>query len=268
MSEADDFVETIKASVEYGISNKAAIISYGILYIILYIIALALPIFGFIVAVISNSLGAWAFLGLAIVLFLVLILALYLITMGYWIQCFRAMQGGSDKMPGLFDDVSGLVVEGIKGFIVPIVPVALIIIINLIAFGLIIAGFVYQYHIVFLIIGLLFIAFGMVLCLPLAFLSLVQLVVYAGTGSLLKGINPLESVRLIRLNPRGAAITAVQVLIIYVLYYAITYLLSILCVTYVLMPFLMIPAIGAVAYVMARFYRQTSEQGIGKDPAV
>lgn len=252
MSNIDEFVETVVASIKYGFSNMKTIIIYGVLSIL----AIALFFAGFIaVALFHKSIAAWVFLGLASIP----ILLLTLLTMGYWVRCLRSLVGGGDKLPDFFTDFKGLVIDGIKGLIIYLEMVVVSIILYMAVFGLMFVGI--RSQVVFLFISLLLFAFVMVAILVLLFINIIQWTVYAGSGSLLKGLNPFEAIGLILANPMCALVAAAQAFVIYIVFSVAITVLSILIVPLILLPFLTMPVYVAMLYVIAKFYMGATGHG-------
>ena len=111
---------------------------------------------------------------------------------------------------------------------------------------------------IFIGIALFLIAY--ILCFILFFLTMIQWVVYADSGSLSQGLNFLKSIRLIISHPIDALITIILLFVLYVILSMITLLLEIPVCTIIAIPFVTVAGTIAIYYVVVRFYQKAMDR--------
>lgn len=244
--------ELISNSVRYGLSNKRAIIIWGISMLIGMLI--------YFIGIIGSIFLKNEMLMLAIMLLSMLpLVAMSVLLFGYVRRMISGLLEGDDAMPDVMG-FAGMAVDGIKMMIIYVegvvimfilfIPMVLVLMLPNESASMV--GFCLLYPLI------------MVLCMVVLIVNLVQLAVFADTGSLLSGLNPLKAVRLIIGDLRYAAVAAITAVVLYMLLSVASMILMILIVTILLLPFVMVPAYAAFIYVLARFYQHAE----GREPHV
>lgn len=247
--------ELMPNAVRYGISNKRALVIWGIatfVCMLIYLVGIIGSIF------LNNEMLMLAVIFLAIVP----LLALSVLMFGYVKRMISGLLEGNDIMP----DVSGfadMAVDGIRLLLIYAegILVMLVLFIPMAAVFLlpdetaVMAAFCLLYPLI------------LVLCIAVLIVNIVQWAVFADTGSLLRGLNPITPVKLILGDLRYAAVAAISAIVLYMVLSIVSSILIILIVTILLLPFVMLPIYAAFIYILARFYQHASGRMPSAPPA-
>jgi hypothetical protein len=247
MDSYEGLSDLLSNSVRYGLSNKRAIIIWGIVYLVtlaLYIAGLA------ILLLYPKNTVAWA----AYFLTLVPLIAVAVLMQGYMFRCLSGLFKGDNVAPDV-SGILGMAIDGIKIFI--IYMEAIIVILLLFTPSILLLIVSDRYPAAIAAYCLLY-PFELLLAVLVGAISMVQWAVFADTGSLLKGLNPLTAIRLVIKDFRYAVVAALAAFIIYLLFSVVIMILIIPIITSVLMPFAITPVYCAVIYILARFYRHAT----------
>jgi hypothetical protein len=244
-------------SLRYGFSNKNAIIIAGLAGLIIFFIIWI----GLVAGVLAKN---TIVILITIGIILILVLAILVLINGYTIRCARKILQGQPIAPDISNNLHDMALDGIKSL--PIYIEGLL-------YGMII--YIPYYLLVrlsnsrgisalscLLIILLLLVnwAFGVI--------NRLQMVVYADTGSVLKGMNPLIPLKLCLNDPHSYVSAYLVSLIVQVVYIIPVIILVMLICTSILTPFLYLPMIASGIYVITRYYRRMSGDGLEGKPVV
>jgi hypothetical protein len=251
MDNYEGFTDLLSNSIRYGLSNKRAIIVWGVLYLVTTLIYFV----GFVVLMfyIKNAL-AWVVFLLSAAPIVVMSVMLF----GYIGRCLSGLFEGEDTAP----DVAGLVdmaVGGLKIAAIYVEGIAFVIIIFLPL--ILVAGMSYRYPETIYALCLLY-PLEIVLAVLVLALNVVQWAVFTDTGSLLSGLNPIAAARLIAGDLRYAAVAAIAAFILYLISSIATSILMFLMVTIILLPFAITPFYIAGIYILARFYEHAAGRSV------
>ncbi len=243
MAEYEGLGELLPNSIRYGISNKRAIVIWGIAYVI----CIAIYFIGLLAYfIIDDRLIATA----AIFPSIVPSLILGVLYLGYALRMMTGLMEGGDTAP----DVSGIgkmAVDGIKIGVIYMEGVILM----LILFTPLIALLILSKESSLMAVFCLLYPIIILLCMLALVINIVQWAVFADTDSLLSGLNPLIALKLILGDLRYAAVALIAAIVLYIIVSIASMVLAIFVVTIILLPFLMIPFYSAFIYVLARFYQ-------------
>ncbi len=247
MGQYEGFSELLSNSIRYGLSNKRAIIIWGIIYLVTFLSFIA----GFVILVLNDkNVVAWAIY----VLSFIPLMAASALNFGYMSRCMSGLFGGDNVAP----DVSGFIgmaADGIKILAIYMEAVVVMMLVFLPSFLLIVLSdrypaALYAYCLLYPV--------EMVLAVLIGAFNMVQWAVFADTGSLLRGLNPVTAIRLVIRDWRYAVVAALAASIVYILLSGIIMVLILPIITVVLLPFAIAPLYIAVAYILARFYEHAS----------
>lgn len=256
MGYVENFTELLTNSIKYGLSNKRSILTFGIIGLIAYLIFFI----GYaIVILFEKDVLAWLFFAITSIP----VLVLSVLFMGFAYRCLSELLHGNNVMP----DVTGpgkMAVDGLKVLVVYIeaIVICLILFIPMMLALLLSSG----RNMTALVIFCLLYPIELLLAIIVVMLNMVQWVVLADTGSLMKALNPLTPIRLIVKDFKNALLFAVLAVIIYVLWAVIIMVLTLPVCTIVLLPFTYIPAYCTGMYLLARFYQRATGRDIQAPP--
>ncbi|OPY29523.1 MAG: hypothetical protein A4E28_00840 [Methanocella sp. PtaU1.Bin125] len=245
-------------ALKFSVSNVTGLAVWGIAFALSIIVMMVIMFSGMILFY-DNTLAV-----IALVLLSYLpALAVSFLLLGFVIQCMKTVIGGGIVMPTGLESPAGLVKDGALTTVILLEAV----IVEMICFA---PGFLLMFLaagsestiLIFLAMALMLLAIPFVMVL--FFLNMIQWAVYADTGSLLQGLNPLRAVGLIRSNPGGAVIMVVLLIASNIVFSVVLLICELLIITILLLPFLMIAMYAAMAYIVATFYRQS----VGDRPEV
>jgi hypothetical protein len=255
MDNYEGFSDLLSNSLRYGLSNKRAIIIWGIIYLVtllIYIAGLAVLVF-----YVKNTI-AWGIYFLT----LIPLIAAAVLMQGYMFRCLSRLFDGDNVAP----DVSGIIgmaIDGIKVFIIYMEAIIVMMLIFMPAMLLLMVSDRYPAAIA---AYCLLYPVEMILAVLIGAISMVQWAVFADTGSLLKGLNPLTAIKLVIGDLRYAVVAALAAFIIYLLFSVVIMILILPIITAVLMPFAITPVYCAIIYILARFYRHAAGHNIRSLP--
>ena len=250
-SYSDMFVNAVK----YGISNKRVILAWGAIGLVAYIIFFI----GYI-TVLLNFRSIWALVIFALAAIPIIVIGV--LSIGYMCRCLRGLLGGNNTAPGLSEPVE-LVVDSIKMLFIyleAIIGIAIVFIPMLLVLLTMKTGSSGT-----ILICLLY-PIELALSISIVSLNVIQWAVFADTGSLLKGLNPITPIRLVLADLKNSVMIAVLAFILYLSYSIIVGICTALVCTFVIVPFTLIPFYCAGMYLLARFYRRATGKGIETPP--
>jgi hypothetical protein len=240
--------DLLSNSIKYGLSNKRAIVIWGAVYLVTMLVFFAGYIGGvFLIFMDERSIIAWVL----ILISLIPILILSVLLAGYVRRCLSGLFEGNETVPDIAD-LGGIVVDGLKLAAIYIEGIVVMFILFIPSVALILISYRYEEA----ICGYcLLYPIELVLMILVLVINMVQWAVFADTGSLMKGLNPLNAVRLIKGDLRYAAVAGLAALIIYLILSVVSSILTLLVVTLLLLPFVIMPFYCALIYILARFYQ-------------
>jgi hypothetical protein len=244
----DIFVNALK----FGVSNMVSLAVWGIAFVLAIVVAMVIML----AAVLLFYDNEILMIPLMLLAYLPA-LAVGVLMLGFIIQCMKTVIDGGSVMPTGLESPGSLVKDGVMTLIIAVE-----------AFVVEMVCFVPAFLFMFLAVWsesttLMLIAMAlMLLMVPVImvviFLNMIQWAVYADTGSLIRGLNPIRTISLIRSNP-GAALVMVLLLIASNIFFTVViFLCEVLVITILLLPFLTIAMYASMAYIVAVFYRQSS----------
>ncbi|MGA9141588.1 MAG: DUF4013 domain-containing protein [Methanocella sp.] len=183
------------------------------------------------------------------------VIAVTVLLMGFVCQCLKTVLGGGRVMPTGLESPGDLVKDGIVISIILLEAVVLIIVLFLPIYAFMILAGPGNIALMLAAMGLMLLAIPVTMLIY--FVNVIQWAVYADTGSLLQGLNPLKAIGLIASNWRGAAVTALLLFAASIVFSIIMFVCEIFIVTILLLPFLMVAMYPCMAYIIAVFYRQS-----------
>lgn len=242
-------VGNIVNALKFGVSNVTSLAIWGIAFFAAIAIMAVMLVTAFLIF--SENVPVMIVMFILSYLPVIVIGVLF---MGFASQCIKTVIDGGSKMPTGLESPGELVKDGIMTFIIVLE-----------AFVFEMLCFVPGFLLIFLarsddtlvLVGLVLLMLAIPVMLVIYFLNVIQWAVYADTGSLLQGLNPLRPIRLILSNPGAAVIAALSIFVAYVIFTVVMFLLEILIVTILLMPFLIIAEYACIMYLVAVFYRQS-----------
>ncbi len=250
MENYEGFTDLLSNSIHYGLSNKRAIVIWGALYLVTILIYLA----GIVILLFYiKNVFAWAIFLLS----LVLIVAMAVMFFGYIRRCLSGLFDGEDIAPDVADLV-GMAIDGLKISAIYVEGMVLMVIVFLPSMLLLIMSYrypeaIYAYCLLYPV--------ELVLIILIGTLNIVQWAVFADTGSLLSGLNPITAARLIAGDFRYAVVAALAAFIVYIMFSLATTILTFLIITIILLPFAVIPIYLTGIYILARFYEHAAGRG-------
>jgi hypothetical protein len=246
----DNFVSALK----FGVSNVASLAIWGISYVVAIFVSVFIMVF------------AWLFLNdnLPVVIVLSILaflpaMAVGILLLGFISQCLKTVLDGDDKMPTGLESPADLVKGGIMTFIIALEGVVLEMVCLSPAVLLIFIAGPKDDVLIWVALALMLLAIPVILIIFL--LNVIQWAVYADTGSLMQGLNPLKPVSLVLSNPGGAVVMIVSVIAAYLFFSVVTFICELLVITILLLPFLLVAMYASLMYLIAVFYRQSCGDG-------
>ena len=243
----DNFVNALK----FSFSNVKSLAIWGISYVV----AMAIFIVLFVVALIFF--GDSLFLVIVIsALALLPVLVLCVLLMGFVSQCLKTVLNGGDVMPTGLESPGDLVKDGVMTSIILLEAVVL-------EFACLAPGYLLVFlagpgnsALILAAMALMLLAIPVILVI--FFLNVIQWAVYADTGSLLQGLNPLRPIGLVISNPMAAGVAVLSLIGASVVFSLIMLVCELLIITILLLPFLIMAEYGCTMYLVAVYYRQVS----------
>lgn len=245
--------DLLSNSIKYGLSNKRSILIWGAVYLVTMLLFFAGYIGGiFLLIMDEKSLVAWVLILISFIP--ILILGIFLA--GYVRRCLSGLFAGNDMVPDI-SDLAGMAVDGLKLSAIYIEAVVLMFIIFLPSLALILIS--YRYEEAVCLYCLLY-PIELVLMLLVLGLNVVQWAIFADTGSLMSGLNPVKAARLIAGDLRYVAVAGIAALILYLILSVVSTVLTLLVITLLALPFAIMPFYCALVYILARFYQHAKSK--------
>jgi Protein of unknown function (DUF4013) len=240
--------DLLSNSIKYGLSNKRTIVIWGAVYLVTMVLFFAGYFASiFLIMADEKNLLAWAIMLLSMIPIIVMSVILF----GFIRRCLSGLFEGDDTVPNV-ENLVGMVIDGLKISVIYLEGIVLMFIIFLPS--MILMALSYRYTEAFCAYCLLY-PVEMILMLLVLALNLVQWAVFADTGSLLSGLNPMNATRLIAGDLRYAAVAALAAFIVYLISSVVGMVLMLLIITILALPFVIIPFYCAGVYILARFYQ-------------
>lgn len=244
----DIFVNALK----FGVSNMTSLAVWGIAFVVTIIVAVIIML----MAVLIFDDNVIAMIALMLLAYLPA-LAIGVLMMGFISQCMKTVIDGGSVMPLGLDSPVRLAKDGImtmiiafEAFIAEMICLAPAFLLMFLAAGS------DSTALMLVAMALMLVAIPVIMVFFL--LNMIQWAVYADTGSLLRGLNPLRVVGLIRANPGGAVTMVLLLIAAYLVFTVVMFACEMLIITILLLPFLAIAMYASIAYIIAVFYRQSS----------
>jgi hypothetical protein len=242
-------VDNIVNAFRFGFSNVVSLAIWGIAFFVAIVI-MAVMLMIALLAFYENA-------PMVIVLFLLSylpIIAVGIPFLGFASQCLKTVIGGGSEMPTGLQSPGELVKDGVMTFIIMLEGFVF----EMLCFvpGLLLI-FLARSNDTLILAGLVLIMLAIPVMLIIYLLNVIQWAVYADTGSLMQGLNPLRPIGIILSNPGGAAIAGLSIIVAYVIFTIIMFICEMLIITILLMPFLMVAMYACIIYLVAVFYRQS-----------
>jgi hypothetical protein len=241
----DIFVNALKFSV----SNITSLAIWGIALVVAIITAMIIMLTA-VFLFYDNTLVLIVLMLLAYLP----VIAVGVLMMGFISQCMKTVIDGGSVMPMGLESPARLAKDGIMTMIIALEAFVAEMICFAPAFLVI---FLVRYDDGMMLIAMALMLLAMPVIIVIFFLNMIQWAVYADTGSLLRGLNPIRPFSLIRSNLRGAVIMLLLLIAAYVLFSVLMFALELLIITILLLPFLAVAMYVAIAYIVAVFYRQS-----------
>lgn len=243
--------DLLSNSIKYGLSNKRAIVIWGAVYLVSMIVFLV----GYIVTIyllIKDEMNplAWAIFLLSFIPLIPLSVLLF----GYVRRCLSGLFEGDNTAPGI-TELGRMAVDGLKIWAIYLEGIVLMVIAFL---PLLLMMLISVYYPAAICVYCLLYPVEIVLMLLIMALNLVQWAVFADTGSLMSGLNPIKALGLIKGDLRYAAVAGIAVLIVYFIASVASTVLTLLVVTLLVLPFAIMPIYCACIYILARFYQHAT----------
>jgi len=239
-------------ALKFSVSNVAGLVIGGIA-LALAIVVMMIVMFTGLFLFDDNVL---AMIALVILSYLPA-LAVSVLMMGLVSQCMKTVIDGSSMMPTGLESPVGLVKDGImtliivfEAFVGEMICLAPAFLLMFLAAG--------SDNTTLILIAMVLMLLALPVIMIIFLLNMIQWAVYADTGSLLQGLNPLKPLGLIRSNLRGAVIMLALLIAANLLFSILVLACELLIITILLLPFMLIAMYASMAYIVAVFYRQSS----------
>lgn len=244
-----------RGALRFGFSNIGALVVWGVLSLILVGIIVAFMLLERSSRISNPTL---IFLGLL----LLLCLGLTALLFSYSVGCARALLEGESGAPDIFRDPVRLVEDGIR--IVPILlefAIAIIIVMIpyfLVEFGALPLGQLIDGGSLYLFFTLMLLLLTGIAVFLITMIFRLQLVVYAATGRVLDGMNPIYAIMIMKIDVPFTLWILVLAFLIQVVFRIISLVTTITVYTALLAPFTLMPSLAASTYIVMRLFRHNA----------
>lgn len=206
----------------------------------------------------------WLLFGVILLVSLIPILIYIIAVHGFLWECIYTVLVGETVVKSGFEDITYTLKNGACLFLITL-EYAVVFVVFLIPMFIFVLPILLS--IMPSIIGfLVFILLLMILESVILFWTMLQWAVFVESFDLIKGLNPLNSIKLIVAMPVNAITACLSFLGIMVPYAIITLVFQILCVPAILLPFIRIAQYTSLAYIAADFYMGSYMNGDDYQP--